>query len=36
MIIHAPLNPDNTQCLDNILTLRIVCGFLVMGLDVMY
>ena len=35
-IIHARLNPDNAQCLDNISTLRIVCGFLMMVLNVMY
>ena len=35
-IIRARLNPDNTQCLGNISTLRIVCGFLMMVLDVMY
>ena len=35
-IIRARLNPDNTQCLGNISTLRTVCGFLMMVLDVMY
>ena len=35
-IILARLNPDNAQCLDNISTLRIVCGFLMMVLNVMY
>lgn len=35
IIIHGR-NQDNTQCLDNISTLRIVCGFLFMVLNVTY